>query len=1060
MPLLVILIVIIIIIPSVPYTNTSDTDNDVHDELRLCPVDFNAFSNVFGPRIPVMVHFSMPFNEELVIELERLSVGPSLRTYEESHIGKYYLITGPTEGLYELWNRGMVDDIMVQTSTRHIHSTRDVSIPEISADDVWKMVDQLGHNITGEGILIADLDTGVDWRHPDLWFPDNTPYRWLEVFPDGQVTNGSDWIDINNDMLKSLNETLYIIDINRNGVYDVSTDWIWIDNVTQDGVPQPGEPFFVAFDEDGDDVLDPNEELYMLSTPKTRYIVEKNNVPPYNIVVWERGVNLTVSTHLDVDGHGTAVAGILLGGQIGFRKYVGVAPNAELMMLRVLDAWGRWLTVEEALAWAYNHGADVILTEIGSWTYEYLDGSSAAETAINTIVDAGVPVISPSGNLGGKDKHALFTANKDVPYVVDFSVPPPDGVYVKYDIENVYITILSRNNTDFAQCNFSLIFNLQGWGGPPSSPPLYLHPKTGYYNFSGGGDALAFGGRVIIVHSFISISDRQTRMCGIWIHNNIPTVNGAPWHILNITPSQTTTFHAFISDDRAGWTGGAVWKSDVNNAYHITWPSTADKALSVASYRTRGLVAPEVVGGIAGFSSRGPRIDETLKQGVAAPGGYDIISDYTNASAWSNWFNAFGALPLNPCFGGYRLFSGTSASGPHVAGCAALIIQLACTMGTEVKNIIENTTTADGFTGAVPNSIWGHGKLNVSAAILFVMNRTPPAIHDVQISPQQVRYYDTVTVTANVTDDIGLDTVLLRYDVDEWTDPQQVVVMTLSMGKYSATIGTFAYSQTVYYAVYANNTAGSSVQTSVMQFSVDDDRPPVLSGAWRNSTAADHNVAVSIDVTEEVGASGVDTVWLNYTVDDWAHNLVVVLTESHGTFSGIIPGQPDSTHVQYCFVAKDVADNWNMTDIFEYITIDVDAPIIGTPTRDPIAPNNLEVVTITVSVHDNTGVSSVILSYYNGTSWVNVTMILTGDVYQGQIPALPVGTQVQYRVYAGDTRGIWAISPNYTYTVQQVTTTTTTTTEQPQPDYMLLGLLVALVFGLVMLSYINQRRRK
>lgn len=44
----------------------------------------------------------------------------------------------------------------------------DSSVNSIHADDVWTLQDIHGNNITGEGITIAIIDTGVDYTHPDL----------------------------------------------------------------------------------------------------------------------------------------------------------------------------------------------------------------------------------------------------------------------------------------------------------------------------------------------------------------------------------------------------------------------------------------------------------------------------------------------------------------------------------------------------------------------------------------------------------------------------------------------------------------------------------------------------------------------------------------------------------------------------------------------------------------------------------------------------------------------------------------------------------------------------
>ncbi|MCK5303096.1 MAG: S8 family serine peptidase, partial [Candidatus Thorarchaeota archaeon] len=496
------------------------------------------------------------------------------------------------------------------TPRDHIHLARDVSIPEINADDAWNLLDSLDRNITGEGLLIADLDSGIDWNHPDLWFADGGEYNWYEIIVDGAPTNGTDFIDLNNDTIRQPGERLYYLDFDNSGIFDTAMEWIWADNVSQNAEPDIGEPFFVVNDTNDNGQLDVGEKLIMLSTPKTKYIVEGDGTPSRNIQVWDRSVNLTTSTHDDPDGHGTAVAGILLGGQIGHRKYVGVAPDSELMMIKVLGQSYDWLTIEEGLTWAYNHGADVILIEIGSWTYHYLDGSSASESLIDTIVANGVPVIAPSGNLGGKDKHALFSTSPDTPNYVDFHIPGMEP-----DIQDVYITVLSVNDTDFGTCNFSIIINFQSWTGPPVFT-IYLHPGVGYYNWF-LEPSVAFGGNTLWVESFISTSSRSTRMLGIHIYSTtspLPlTVIGAPpFHQINVTSPSATTFHAYISDASSAWSGGAIWLSDISDNYEITWPSTADQALSVASYRTRDLVSPSTIGDIANFSSRGPRIDEVL----------------------------------------------------------------------------------------------------------------------------------------------------------------------------------------------------------------------------------------------------------------------------------------------------------------------------------------------------------------------------------------------------------------------------------------------------------------
>ncbi len=791
-------------------------------------IDFNTLAEVYGEQIPVVVRFDQGFTPRLQNIISSLNLEFSLGSASKSHVGSYYLLKGSSANLQALIELGIVAAIAPQTHSQFLESPRDLSIPEINADDVWKMLDDFSRNITGQDILIADLDSGVDWRHPDLWFADGGQYTWFDQIVNGQLDNGTDGIDFNPDGIIMPDEALYFLDLDKNGIFNVRTEWIWVDNVTPNGIPDIGEPFFVVNDTSRDGLLDTGESLIMLGTPKTKYIFEMDGNPSPSLQSWQRGVNLTSSTHTDDSpyggGHGTAVAGILLGGQLGYRDYVGVAPNAELMMIRVIGDQYTWLSIEEGLAIANNTGADVILTEVGSWTWHYLDGSSLAEHMIDDLVADGIPVISPSGNLGGKDKHAMINTVPDAPHLIDFSVPLPDGTYVTEDITEVYITVLTVNPTDFISSNFSLWIN---------GSTIYLHPGLGEWAWV--LESTVIPG--VNIKSFTSISLRGTRMLAIWIYGSLPTTPSVPFYQLNISTPDPSTIHAYISDDQSGWTGGCVWKTDMVDSHQITWPSTADRTISVASYHTRNLLGG-TIGDRADFSSRGPRIDGLIKQNVAAPGGYDIISNYANESAWATWYNYYDGLPFGKQFGSYRLFSGTSASGPHVAGAAALLLQANSTIGDQLQPIIELTARNDGFTGSVPNADWGGGKLDIEAALAYI---TPgpdvdgPVIGGHNRIPFTPNSTESVTVTITVSDASGVDTVILSYyNGSIWFN----VTMTWAVSYYEAIIPSFPNGTTILYRFYANDTLDNWSTTGTYSYTVTDPGPTTTTTTGTTTTGS------------------------------------------------------------------------------------------------------------------------------------------------------------------------------------------------------------------------------
>ena len=49
-----------------------------------------------------------------------------------------------------------------------VHADLSDSVPLIGAPQVWHMVDSGGHHITGLGMRVAIIDTGIDYTHPDL----------------------------------------------------------------------------------------------------------------------------------------------------------------------------------------------------------------------------------------------------------------------------------------------------------------------------------------------------------------------------------------------------------------------------------------------------------------------------------------------------------------------------------------------------------------------------------------------------------------------------------------------------------------------------------------------------------------------------------------------------------------------------------------------------------------------------------------------------------------------------------------------------------------------------
>ncbi|HZM75777.1 MAG TPA: S8 family serine peptidase, partial [Candidatus Limnocylindrales bacterium] len=71
----------------------------------------------------------------------------------------------------------------------------------------------------------------------------------------------------------------------------------------------------------------------------------------------------------DEAGHGTTVAGLIAGSRNDGEGVVGLAPDAKILPVRVLDSANQYKdphVVAEAIVWAVDHGARVINLSLGS----------------------------------------------------------------------------------------------------------------------------------------------------------------------------------------------------------------------------------------------------------------------------------------------------------------------------------------------------------------------------------------------------------------------------------------------------------------------------------------------------------------------------------------------------------------------------------------------------------------------------------------------------------------------------------------------------------------------
>ena len=416
--------------------------------------------------------------------------------------------------------------------------------------------------------------------------------------------------------------------------------------------------------------------------------------------------------------HGTHVAGIAAGSGAGL-AYRGVAFESKLLFVTftfnvasVLDAW-EWM-YQKALA---DGKRLVINMSWGIYHFGTLDGTSLLSQAITAYTDLGVIFVNSGGNNGNVNFHLKKTFSNDVlKSKIDF-----------YDYNaNANMWGQSIHSWGEVGNNFSngiIVTNSAGLVLVES--PYYATNNTPSYIDTflvAGLDTVWYNISAEAVHPLNNKPQMRLRVKNtntslkILLKSIADTGIVHFWNLTELTNGVGNWGMPF-STSGSGTSAG-------NNLNGISEPACSDDVITVAAYATQYSASNGslVGGGIASFSSIGPRYDGTMKPDVSAPGVaiMSSISSFTDAA-----YTSMGSVDFNGRTYHFAKFSGTSMSSPMVAGVAALILDANPYLSArQVKEIIMETARQDNITGIIPvegSTRWGAGRVNAYAAVKLAL---------------------------------------------------------------------------------------------------------------------------------------------------------------------------------------------------------------------------------------------------------------------------------------------------------------------------------------------------
>ena len=403
--------------------------------------------------------------------------------------------------------------------------------------------------------------------------------------------------------------------------------------------------------------------------------------------------------------HGTHVAGIAAANAGVVADVVGVAPQAQILAMKVFSSSGSngatWADILAAADDAVALGADVINMSLGSTCgFSTPEGEEGVAEVLENIASSGVMLSISAGNeysaaLGtriGKG-HAL-TQNPDYGTVASpssYSQPLSIASVEKADsIDSCYLTVGERKVAFNDTVEDKTVENVKG--DSPSFRSLASKGSLDYVVVPGFGEAkdyedLGVSGKIALVsrgsveYNVKKNAAKEAGAIGILVYNNEPGM-------LYMQLDNYDLPSAFISQ---------------GDGKALAAVAEGNRKLTVsASY---GKVDNPTSGEMSDFSSWGVTPELTLKPDLTAPGG-NIKSATTG--------------------GGYTTKSGTSMSAPFVSGAMALVKQYVeqknyASTETEKANLVSNLlmSTADlVMAGTAPYSPrkQGAGSVNIAAA--------------------------------------------------------------------------------------------------------------------------------------------------------------------------------------------------------------------------------------------------------------------------------------------------------------------------------------------------------
>jgi subtilisin family serine protease len=457
-----------------------------------------------------------------------------------------------------------------------------------------------------------------------------------------------------------------------------------------------------------------------------------------DIDAWLAAGDGAAAPTIDTYGHGTHVAGIAAGNgsatgrDLAAGRYVGLAPEADLVVVKATrDPSNSFADGDIAVGvqFVFDCAAQlgrpaVVNLSLGGQGGPH-DGSTALEQSLAGLLDgdpAGRAIVVAAGNDGGSAMHAAGVLRYGRTEAVELDIPAYTSA--QGQDEYVFLELWYPARSDVQVAVVTPSGHRVGPVGPGGSTDRTLpEARIAIDVAARGGDG---------VRGDTGIEIRK--------HDGLAPVSGR-WTIE--IGGAADRWDLWISDDTLGDGFVSYLGSHLDPDDHLSIPATAEPLIAVGSFISRNrwvtvdgetIQRASVPGRSSWFSAGGPTADGRLKPDLGAPGDFIVsaLSCEAPPSASGSAFYVSGEPHyLWADDGVHAVLRGTSQATPHVAGAAALLLELTPDLrASQLREALRLAAHTDDFTGVghAFGPRFGFGKLDVGTALAALTGEPPGAV--------------------------------------------------------------------------------------------------------------------------------------------------------------------------------------------------------------------------------------------------------------------------------------------------------------------------------------------